>query len=77
MPIKLLIDESVDYRLVIEMDKKGIEVISIVKNYRGISDKEVLNLAKKFNAVLITEDKDFGEWIFAHKKKFRGDVVNI
>ncbi len=45
-----------------------------MKEYQGISDKEVLNLAREFNAILITEDSDFGEWVFAHREKITGVI---
>ena len=32
----------------------------------SISDKEVIKIAKSNNRILITEDKDFGEWVFSH-----------
>lgn len=35
----------------------------------GVSDKEVMEVARRHNAILLTEDSDFGEWIFAHKEK--------
>ena len=31
----------------------------------GVKDLIVLDYAKLLNAVLLTEDKDFGEWVFA------------
>lgn len=33
----------------------------------GISDEDVIRHAKSNKRILITEDKDFGEWVFAHK----------
>jgi len=67
--LKLLADESVDFRIVRELMNKGFDVISVLKNYRGIPDKEVLELARQHNALFLTEDSDFGEWIFSHKEK--------
>ena len=69
MHFKILADEDVDYRIVQEIRKKDIEVISIVEQYRWITDKEILQLARKYNAIILTEDSDFGELIFAHKEK--------
>lgn len=74
MPLKLLADESLDFRIVSNLRGAGFEVISVMKEYQGISDKEVLNLAREFNAILITEDSDFGEWVFAHKEKITGVI---
>lgn len=74
MPLKILADEDVDYRIVRELRKKGFEVVSVLEDYKGVSDKEVLRIAKNKGALLITEDKDFGEWVFAHKEKSVGIV---
>ncbi|MCP2518965.1 DUF5615 family PIN-like protein [Candidatus Aminicenantes bacterium AC-335-K20] len=74
MGLKILIDESVDFRIAEILINKGFNIISILKNYPGISDKKVLELAKNYKALLLTEDKDFGEWIFAHKEKSLGVI---
>lgn len=74
MPLKLLADESLDFRIVVNLRVAGFETISVLKDYQGISDKEVLSLARQFNAILITEDSDFGEWVFAHKEKVIGVI---
>ena len=34
------------------------------KNFRSLTDKSVLNIAFEKEALLITEDKDFGELVF-------------
>jgi predicted nuclease of predicted toxin-antitoxin system len=70
----LLADESLDFRIVTALREADFEVISVLKEFQGISDKEVLVLARKHSAILITEDSDFGEWIFAHKEKKVGIV---
>lgn len=33
----------------------------------------MLDLAREHRAILLTEDSDFGEWVFAYKK----DFVNV
>ena len=68
MPLKILADESVDLRMVRDLISKGFEVISVLKDYQGIQDKEVLELAKRHDALLLTEDSDFGEWVFTHNE---------
>lgn len=40
MPLKILADENIDYRIV-----------------------------KESTTILLTEDSDFGEWVFVHKEK--------
>lgn len=66
---KLLADECLDFRIIVALRKENFEVLSVLQDAPGISDKKVLELARGHNAILITEDSDFGEWIFAHKEK--------
>ena len=74
MPLKILADEDVDFRLIKNLRTKGFEVISVLKDYQGASDKEVLEIAKNREALLLTEDKDFGTWVFAHCEKCVGII---
>ena len=75
MPLKILADESVDFRIVRTLRNSGYEVVSVLEDYQGFSDKDVLEVAKSKEALLVTEDKDFGEWIFAHKEKGVGVIL--
>ncbi len=74
MGLKLLADECLDFRIVLNLRTEAFNTISVLKDYQSISDKEVLTLAKKLSAILITEDSDFGEWIFAHKERSTGVI---
>jgi predicted nuclease of predicted toxin-antitoxin system len=38
-------------------------------NKRSITDEQVIELALKMDFILLTEDKNFGEWVFAHHIK--------
>lgn len=70
----IVADENVDFRIVTHLRNHGFHVISILEDFRGISAKEVLQIARERNALIVTEDKDFGEWVFAHKEKNTGIV---
>ena len=74
MPSKIVADQSVDYRLVRYLKDLDFEILSIQDRHPGIPDDEVLEISIKNKSILITEDSDFGEWIFAHKKKAIGVV---
>lgn len=74
MPHKILADENLDFRIVKRLRQEGYEVISILEDYRSIMDREVLEISRELNALLITEDNDFGEWIFSHKEKTTGVI---
>jgi predicted nuclease of predicted toxin-antitoxin system len=72
---KIVADESVDYRIIKKLTKTGNQVISIHEKYSGITDKEVIKIAIENNAIIITEDKDFGELVFSHKEKSTGVIL--
>lgn len=41
----------------------------------GITDEEILKMAVDMEAILLTEDKDFGELTFRLRKKNKGIVL--
>lgn len=66
---KIVFDESVNYNIIKHIDEKKFEVISILKSHGGVSDKRVLEISIDNKAILITEDSDFGKWVFAHNQR--------
>jgi len=50
-------------------------VQSIQEEFPGISDEQVLQIAKDNNLVILTFDKDYGELIFRHQLKNPPAVV--
>jgi predicted nuclease of predicted toxin-antitoxin system len=44
----------------------GIEVYSIYELNRGVNDESIIELSRNPPRIILTEDKDFGEWVFAH-----------
>lgn len=74
MPLKIVADENVHYQIIIKLREKGFNVISILENYKGADDKIILEIARNNNAILLTEDSDFGEWVFAYKAKSFGVI---
>ena len=69
MQFKIIADENVDFRIVNALKNNAFDVISVLKEYRSIADGEVIGLAKQFNALLLTEDSDFGHWVFVQEEK--------
>lgn len=64
--MKFLADESCDFAIVRALRKAGYDVLAISEISPGAEDVEVLNLAAQEKRILITEDKDFGQLVFAH-----------
>lgn len=65
----IVADENIDFIIISELRKEGYKVISIAEDYRGFTDEDVIEVVKIHEAILITKDKDFGEWVFAHGRK--------
>ena len=64
----ILADENIDDRIITSIRNEGIAVYSVKESSRGISDESVINLAQNPARIILTEDKDFGEWVFAHQR---------
>lgn len=62
----IIADECLNGNLVRALENAGFTVHSIARNDSGIDDRRVLEVAERLGGVLITEDSDFGEWVFAH-----------
>jgi predicted nuclease of predicted toxin-antitoxin system len=74
--MKIVADENVD-RLVIErLRSNGNEVLSIAREFASSPDTEVLSISNNQGALLITEDKDFGELVF-HKKRSHFGILLV
>lgn len=73
--LKFFADESCDYAIVRGLRHFDFDVIAAVEDMAGAKDEEVLGIAYSQNRVLLTEDKDFGEWVFAHKSITAGVIL--
>jgi len=71
---EIVIDESVDFRIVEALVAEHYPVYTIAKHQPGIPDLEVLNITVSRKGILLTEDADFGEWIFVHNEPITGVI---
>ena len=62
----IVADENIDQEIIQNLEDKGYSVYSIRVNSPGISDKEIISMLNIKKAILITEDKDFGELVFSY-----------
>ena len=60
----LLADENIDQSVVAGLRAEGHQVFAVSDMEPGVTDDVVLALANERNALLVTEDKDFGELVF-------------
>lgn len=71
----LVADENVDRGIVERLRRDGHSVAWVAELSPGISDEEVLRLAADGPAVLVTEDKDFGELVYRRGLAHAGVVL--
>jgi len=62
--VNLVADESVDRPIVDALRAAGHLVIEIAEAAPSLSDEAVLRLAEAETALLMTQDRDFGELVF-------------
>jgi predicted nuclease of predicted toxin-antitoxin system len=75
MKYQVVADESVDFRIVVQLRQIGMTVYAIVEQRPFVSDEKVLAIANENDALLITEDKDFGELVFRLQLPHRGILL--
>ena len=73
--IAFLADESCDFLIVRTLRLAEYDVLSVAESYPSASDHLVLQRASKMKRILLTEDKDFGEWVFAHGENVSGVIL--
>lgn len=70
-----LANENLPMPSIIMLRQAGIEVISILETYPGITDAEVITIAQKGKLTILTYDKDYGEIIFKQQTDSPPSVV--
>jgi predicted nuclease of predicted toxin-antitoxin system len=65
----IIADENIDHTIIKSIREIGIEVYSIYESNRGLEDFEIIEFSKNPPRIILSEDKDFGEWVFAHNQK--------
>jgi len=63
-PVRFLADESCDFLVVKALRSAGYDVAAVSETSSGAPDEWVLGSANADRRILITEDRDFGEWVF-------------
>lgn len=71
----MIADESVNKNLIIALRKAGHPVVSIAEESAGISDEKIAMLSLSPPGIIISEDKDFGEFVYHHKVSVIGVIL--
>jgi predicted nuclease of predicted toxin-antitoxin system len=73
--MKFLLDQSADARLGTYLRQLGHDVTRIAADYpAGLLDPKILSIARAEGRILITDDRDFGEWVFRLKCPHAGVI---
>jgi len=73
--MRLVADENLDLTVVGALRETGHDVFAVVEMEPGIPDEVVLGLANAHGAMLVTEDKDFGELAFRQHLVHQGVIL--
>jgi len=68
-------DESCAMPVIRALREAGHDVVAIAEVARGASDDQVLERATEDKRVLITEDRDFGELVYARGRSSAGVIL--
>jgi len=73
--MRFLADESCDFAVVRALRKVGFDVLAVSELSPRADDTAVIELASQEETILLTEDKDFGQLVYAEQKANRGVVL--
>ena len=72
---RFLADESCDFAVVRALRAANYDVVAVAETARGATDEHVISLALGERRILLTEDKDFGQLVFASAKATGGVML--
>jgi predicted nuclease of predicted toxin-antitoxin system len=73
--MRFLADESCDFAVVRALRVAGCDVLAVSETAPGADDKRVMQLAIRGRRVLLTEDKDFGQLVYADRRTTAGVIL--
>ncbi len=72
--MRFLADESCDFAVVRALHNEGYDVTAVKEMMPGAHDEDVIKYALRESRILLTEDKDFGQLVFANAVKSPGVI---
>jgi predicted nuclease of predicted toxin-antitoxin system len=73
--VRLVADENCDFSLVTDLRAAGYDVVAITEQMAGADDQAVIDFASSERRLLLTDDKDFGQPVFAAAKQHSGVIL--
>jgi predicted nuclease of predicted toxin-antitoxin system len=65
----IIADENIPVQIIDRLRLVPIDVYSIFESFRGAKDYEIIELSSELPKIILTEDKDFGDLVFAYNHK--------
>ena len=75
MEYQIVADENVDFRIISQLRQIGFNVFAIAEQQPSVTDEAVLIIACEKDALLLTEDNDFGNLVFRLQLPHRGVLL--
>ncbi len=72
--MRFLADENCDFSLVHALRTMGHDVVAVCDERPGATDDAIIELTLAESRILLTEDKDFGQLVFASVAKSSGVI---
>jgi predicted nuclease of predicted toxin-antitoxin system len=73
--MRFLADESCDFRVIRALRNAGHDVMAVVEVAPGAEDDAIMALAAREASIFVTEDRDFGQLVFAAGKPVQGVIM--
>jgi len=73
--MRFLADESCDFAIARALRAAGHDVLAVAEVAPSADDTEVIARALDHERILLTEDKDFGDLVFAHGERAHGVIL--
>jgi predicted nuclease of predicted toxin-antitoxin system len=73
--MRFLADESCDFRVIRALRAAGHDVMAVIENAPGAEDDAVIDLTVREKRIFVTEDRDFGQLIYAAAKPAPGVIM--
>jgi predicted nuclease of predicted toxin-antitoxin system len=73
--MRFVADESFDFRVVRALRAAGHDVIAVIEASPGVDDTAVIDIAVRERRILLTEDSDFGQLVYATAKQTAGVML--
>jgi predicted nuclease of predicted toxin-antitoxin system len=73
--MRFLADESCDFRVARALRAAGHDVMAVIEVMPGASDDAVIEMAVRERRIFLTEDRDFGQLVYAAGKPTAGVIL--